>query len=73
MNIIIGSDHGGFELKKELIGYLKSLNYSVIDGGPYELIPTDDFPVYAKKVSEEVLMGPDNRGIRTEPFSPVWR
>lgn len=63
MNVIIGSDHGGFELKKELIEYLKSIDFNVIDKGPYELDPTDDFPNYAKPVCEEVLKESNNRGV----------
>lgn len=63
MNIIIGSDHGGFEHKKEMIKYLKSLNYDVEDEGPYSYEPKDDYPVYAKKVCKRVLEENGSLGI----------
>ena len=33
--IIIGSDHGGFNLKQEVIKRLNTLNYEVLDLGCY--------------------------------------
>ena len=59
--IIIGSDHGGFRLKEEVIKHLKSLNYEIIDLGCYN---TDscDYPVVAKAVAKEVL-NTNSRGI----------
>lgn len=61
--IVIGSDHGGFELKMEILKYIKDLGYEIKDEGPYELNPSDDFPVYANKVSKEVLKDKNNLGI----------
>ena len=63
MNIIIGSDHGGFEHKKEMIEYLKGLNYEVEDVGPYSYEPKDDYPVYAKKVCKRVLEETGSLGV----------
>ena len=59
--IIIGSDHGGFRLKEEVIKHLKSLNYEIIDLGCYN---TDscDYPVVAKAVAKEIL-NTNSRGI----------
>ena len=53
-NIIIGSDHGGFKLKCEIVEHLKKLGYQVSDLGCYT---TDscDYPVIAQSVSEHVL------------------
>lgn len=52
--IIIGSDHGGFRLKNEIMNHLKETGYEVDDLGCYN---TDscDYPVIAKAVAEEVL------------------
>lgn len=33
MNIIIGSDHGGYELKKKVILYLEEKKYNIVDIG----------------------------------------
>ncbi len=54
MNIVIGSDHGGFELKEYLKEYLKSEGFSLCDMGA-DSIESVDYPDYAKKVCEFVL------------------
>ena len=53
--VYIGSDHRGFELKKNLITFLKDHGYSVIDVGPYTYDPDDDYPDYAEKACKEIL------------------
>ena len=53
-NIIIGSDHGGFNLKQEVIKRLNTLNYEVLDLGCYTQ-ESCDYPVIAKAVAKEVL------------------
>ena len=52
--IIIGSDHGGFNLKQEVIKRLNTLNYEVLDLGCYTQ-ESCDYPVIAKAVAKEVL------------------
>lgn len=51
--IVIGSDHGGFELKEILKNHLMELGYEVDDVGTYS---TDsvDYPDYAFRVAEKV-------------------
>ncbi len=51
--VAIGSDHAGFELKKELIEYLKSKNLVVLDCGTFN-DQSCDYPDYAKIVAEKV-------------------
>jgi len=63
MKIFIGADHRGFEDKKLIVDYLKSLGHEVVDLGDNRLNPNDDFPLYATKVAEQVLMTPGSRGI----------
>lgn len=41
MIIAIGSDHGGFHLKQEIIAYLKGLKHKAIDVGVYTADPSD--------------------------------
>lgn len=60
--IAIGSDHGGFELKSEIIKHLKERNIEVSDYGTYTN-ESCDYPVYAKKVAEAVLSGECEFGI----------
>jgi ribose 5-phosphate isomerase B len=44
MNILISSDHAGFELKNSLVEYLETLKHDVEDMGPSELDESDDYP-----------------------------
>lgn len=55
MNIAIGADHGGFELKEKIVEYLKSRKYKVKDFGTSSDKPCDYPPIgyeVAKAVSE---------------------
>lgn len=56
MKLAIGSDHVGFELKPVIIEYLEELGHEVTDFGPYSSERTD-YPIYGKKVAEEVTDG----------------
>ncbi|EML6500716.1 ribose 5-phosphate isomerase B [Clostridioides difficile] len=62
MKIAIGSDHVGIELKLTIIEYLKELGHEVEDFGPYSSERTD-YPIYGKKVAEEVATGNFDKGI----------
>ncbi len=53
MNIVIGSDHGGYDLKCMLVEYLKSLNHNVYDVGALSR-ESCDYPDFAFKVAERV-------------------
>ena len=59
--IILGSDHGGFRLKNEVIKHLKELKYEVSDLGCYS-DASCDYPQIAQAVAKEVL-ATKNRGI----------
>ena len=54
MNIIIGSDHAGFTLKKKIIEYLEIKNYKVYDIGCLDG-ERCDYPIYAKKLCDSVI------------------
>ena len=54
INIAIGSDHAGFELKEILISYLKSQNIEVIDKGCFS-IARADYADAAHAVATEVV------------------
>lgn len=59
--IIIGSDHGGFNLKQKIIEHLKSNGYEIDNVGCFSE-ESCDYPVIAKQVCEKVTSG-DNLGI----------
>ncbi|HNZ54782.1 MAG TPA: ribose 5-phosphate isomerase B [bacterium] len=54
MKISIGADHGGFELKTELVKFIKSLGHTVIDNGTNSP-DSVDYPDYAKVVAHDIL------------------
>lgn len=60
--IIIGSDHGGFHLKNELIQFLKGLGVDVSDYGCYSTDPVD-YPDIALLVAQTVAVSLESRGI----------
>jgi ribose 5-phosphate isomerase B len=59
MNIYVAADHNGFELKKEVISYLKELGYASYDAGDSEYEPSDDFPVFAASAVIKMLASED--------------
>lgn len=63
MKIYIGSDHAGFEMKRDLIAYLSTLPYESFDCGPSEYNQDDDYPDYISKVAEEVSKDSNAKGI----------
>ena len=54
MKIALGSDHGGFGLKKEIIMFLESKHIEVKDFGTYTE-DSCDYSDYALKVAQEVV------------------
>ena len=63
MKIALASDHGGFELKKDLFNWLKEKNYDVVDLGNKVYDSSDDFPDYAEAISRAVINGEVEKGI----------
>ncbi len=62
--LYIASDHNGFQLKKELVRYLKTeLDKDLEDLGPEVFIQTDDFPDYAVPLAKKVAEDKENLGI----------
>ena len=51
MKIIIGCDHRGYDLKVELLKYLKNAGYYVSDAGCNN-VDAIDYPLIAKAVCE---------------------
>lgn len=64
MEIYLGADHRGWELKNNLREWLKEKGHVVHDVGAEKLDENDDYPGYAFKVAEAVAEMPhDRRGI----------
>lgn len=62
MKIAVGSDHGGFKLKQEVIAYIEAKGYQYEDFGTYSP-DSVDYPDVALKVAQEVAKGSFQRGI----------
>jgi ribose 5-phosphate isomerase B len=60
--IAIGSDHGGFELKQEIMAHLEKRGLEYKDFGTYTP-ESCDYPVYGKAVARAVASGACDRGI----------
>lgn len=62
MKVVIGSDHGGFELKELLKKYISDLGHQVIDYGTYSENPVD-YPDIAYLVADVVSKDSSSVGI----------
>ena len=62
MKVAIACDHGGFNLKQDILELLKGMNVEFEDFGCYDECAVD-YPDYAFKVSEAVAAGQFDRGI----------
>ena len=60
--IALGADHGGYKLKEEIKRYLDEKEIKYIDCGAYSEERTD-YPIYAKKVAEEIQAKRADSGI----------
>ncbi len=59
MKIYFASDHAGFELKKELVEFVKSQGFDVVDVGPDVCDQNDDYPDTISIAAELVSKNPE--------------
>jgi ribose 5-phosphate isomerase B len=62
MEIVIGSDHGGFVLKEQIKEFLQKDGHTVMDFGTYSE-ESCDYPDYALLVAQAVAGGQYGRGV----------
>lgn len=62
MRIAIGADHAGFEMKRDLAGYLANNGHEVTDLGTHTTAPVD-YPDISEAVAQAVRNGQADRGI----------
>ncbi|HET9705071.1 MAG TPA: ribose 5-phosphate isomerase B [Vicinamibacterales bacterium] len=62
MRIAIGADHAGFEMKRDLSGYLAKSGHEITDIGTHTAAPVD-YPDIASGVAQAVRNGQADRGI----------
>jgi ribose 5-phosphate isomerase B len=68
MKIYIATDHAGFDIKNQLVAYLRDeLGHDVEDCGAHTFDKDDDYPAIiasaARKLSEDVQAGRESRAI----------
>ncbi len=62
LNIAVGSDHAGYELKSVVVDYLNTKGYKIKDCGCFSL-ESVDYPDYAQAVAKEILSERSQVGI----------
>jgi ribose 5-phosphate isomerase B len=63
MRVHIASDHAAFDLKLSLVRHLRDFGHDVVDHGPAEFDPEDDYPTYCLRCAEAVVAEPDSLGV----------
>jgi len=63
MRIGIATDHGGFNLKEELVKQLREEGHEVVDFGAHRLNQGDDYPDYVVPLAEAVAAQKVDRGV----------
>ena len=63
MHVGIATDHGGFDLKEDLIARLRTAGHKVVDFGAHDLNPDDDYPDFVVPLAEAVAAGTVERGV----------
>jgi ribose 5-phosphate isomerase B len=64
LTLHIATDHAGFSMKSEIVAWLKTEGYEVIDHGAHHFDEEDDFPDFISKAAASVSQDPvHNRAI----------
>ena len=59
----LAADHGGFDLKEIIAGYLKDNGYEVVDFGAHSMNNDDDYPDFVIPLAEAISQEKIPRGI----------
>src|SRR6476620_11212765 len=62
MRVGIATDHGGFNLKEELVKQLREAGHEVVEFGAYQLNEGDDYPDYVIPLAQAVVAQAVDRG-----------
>lgn len=62
MDLAIGADHGGYQLKTMLVEYIRKLGHPILDLGTDSSAPVD-YPDFARAVANALIDGRAERGI----------
>lgn len=63
MRVYLGSDHAGFELKRDLALRLAAAGHDVVDVGADTYDPEDDYPSFCIDAASRVVADPGSLGV----------
>jgi ribose 5-phosphate isomerase B len=63
MRVGIATDHGGFDLKEELVKQLSRAGHEVVDFGAHDMSEGDDYPDYVLPLARTVATHEVDRGV----------
>jgi ribose 5-phosphate isomerase B len=63
MRVGIATDHGGFHLKEDMAGRLRTAGHEVTDFGAHAFTPTDDYPDFVVPLGHALVAGTVDRGL----------
>jgi len=63
MRVGIATDHGGFDLKEELVKQLRGAGHEVVDFGAHDMSEGDDYPDYVLPLARAVATQEVERGV----------
>jgi RpiB/LacA/LacB family sugar-phosphate isomerase len=62
MRVVLGSDHAGYELKQQILDYVKELGHEILDVGTHDGSSVD-YPDFAEAVGTAIIDNKADRGI----------
>ena len=62
MRVVLGSDHAGFELKQQILEYVRELGHEVLDVGTHDTSSVD-YPDFSEAVGKAIIDKQADRGI----------
>ena len=63
MRIHIATDHAGLEFSRTLVDHLTNGGHEVVDHGPVEYDPVDDYPPYVMRAAMAAVNDPGSLGV----------
>jgi ribose 5-phosphate isomerase B len=63
VRVYVGSDHAGFELKRDVIEWLTQAGHDPVDCGAHAERDHDDYPPYVMLAADSVVHDPGSLGI----------
>jgi ribose 5-phosphate isomerase B len=63
MRVGLATDHGGFDLKQDVVEKLRIAGHEVVDFGAYRMEAGDDYPDFVVPLARAVAAGEVERGV----------